>query len=164
MDCSLPGSSVHGISQARRLERAAMSFSRGSPWPREWTCVSCISRWILYHQATRETPVLYVGDRISFTQNVWSISLCWGPATCQALYIISSHSVRQVLCSFHRQGMGSSTRAAPRPGSSRSRRGTSPTCPSCRTSPPLLLQGSVLRGWVCPNEVDIISLLVGEPW
>ena len=30
MDCSLPGSSVHGIFQARILERAAISFSRGS--------------------------------------------------------------------------------------------------------------------------------------
>ena len=30
MDCSLPGSSVHGISQARLLEWVAISFSRGS--------------------------------------------------------------------------------------------------------------------------------------
>ena len=30
MDCSLPGFSVHGIFQARVLERVAMSFSRGS--------------------------------------------------------------------------------------------------------------------------------------
>ena len=30
MDCSLPGSSVHGISQARILERVAIPFSRGS--------------------------------------------------------------------------------------------------------------------------------------
>ena len=34
MDCSLPGSSVHGILQARTLEWAAISFSRGSSWPR----------------------------------------------------------------------------------------------------------------------------------
>ena len=42
MDCILPGSSVHGILQARMLERVAISFSRGSSWPREWTCISCI--------------------------------------------------------------------------------------------------------------------------
>ena len=30
MDCSPPGPSVHGISQARILERVAISFSRGS--------------------------------------------------------------------------------------------------------------------------------------
>ena len=34
-DCSLPGSSVHGISQARILERAAISFSRETCWPRD---------------------------------------------------------------------------------------------------------------------------------
>ena len=41
-DCSLPGSSVHGIFQARVLEWVAISFSRGSSRPRDWTCVSCI--------------------------------------------------------------------------------------------------------------------------
>ena len=54
IDCSLPGSSVQGISQARILEWVAISFSRGSSQPRNQTFVSCISRWILYHWATRE--------------------------------------------------------------------------------------------------------------
>ena len=40
MDCSLPGSSVHGIFQARILEEVAISFSRGSSWPRDQTWVS----------------------------------------------------------------------------------------------------------------------------
>ena len=47
MDCSPPGPSVHGISQARILEWVAISFSMGSPQPRDQTwvsCVSCISR------------------------------------------------------------------------------------------------------------------------
>ena len=35
MDCSLPGSSVHGILQARILEWVAISFSRGSSQPRD---------------------------------------------------------------------------------------------------------------------------------
>ena len=35
IDCSLPGSSVHGIPQARVLERIAIPFSRGSSQPRE---------------------------------------------------------------------------------------------------------------------------------
>ena len=39
-DCSPPGSSVHGILQARILERVAISSSRGSSWPRDWTLVS----------------------------------------------------------------------------------------------------------------------------
>ena len=42
MDCSLPGSSVHGIFQARVLEWVAISFSRGSSRPRDRTQVSCI--------------------------------------------------------------------------------------------------------------------------
>ena len=41
MDCSPPGSPVHGILQARILEWAAISFSRGSFRPRDWNCVSC---------------------------------------------------------------------------------------------------------------------------
>ena len=43
MDYSLPGSSVHGILQARILGWVAISFSRGSSWPRNWTQVFCIA-------------------------------------------------------------------------------------------------------------------------
>ena len=42
MDCSLPGSSIHGIFQTRVLEWVAISFSRGSSQPRDWTQVSYI--------------------------------------------------------------------------------------------------------------------------
>ena len=42
MDCNPPGSSVHGILQARTLEWVAIPFSRGSFCPRDWTQVSCI--------------------------------------------------------------------------------------------------------------------------
>ena len=41
MDCSPPGSSVHGILQAGILEWIALLSSRGSSWPRVWTQVSC---------------------------------------------------------------------------------------------------------------------------
>ena len=57
VDCSPSGSSVHGILQARILEWVAISFSRGSSRPRNWTrisYVSCIGRWVLYRWATRE--------------------------------------------------------------------------------------------------------------
>ena len=50
MDCSPPGSSVHGILQARILEWVVISSSRGSSQPRNWTWVSyvsCIGRWVL---------------------------------------------------------------------------------------------------------------------
>ena len=52
MDCSLPCPSVYGILQARVLEWVAISFSRGSIWPRDWTHISYISysgRQIPYH-------------------------------------------------------------------------------------------------------------------
>ena len=58
MDCSPPGSSVHGIFQVRILKWIAISFSRSSQ-PRDWTCVSwgsCIGSQILYLCATREAP------------------------------------------------------------------------------------------------------------
>ena len=47
MDCSPPCSSVLGISQARILEWVAISSSRGSSWPRNWTRVSCIAGRLL---------------------------------------------------------------------------------------------------------------------
>ena len=50
MDCSLPGSSVHEIFQARILEWIAIPFSRGSSPCRNRTCVSyVIGRRVLYH-------------------------------------------------------------------------------------------------------------------
>ena len=57
VDCSPPGSSVHGILQARVLEWVAMPSSRGSSRPRDQACVSyvsCIGRRVLYHGATWE--------------------------------------------------------------------------------------------------------------
>ena len=56
MDYSLRGSSVRRILQARILEWVAISFSRGSSWPRDQTHVF-FGRWILYHWATREAPL-----------------------------------------------------------------------------------------------------------
>jgi len=43
MDCSPPGSSVHGIIQARTLEWVGVSFSRGSSPPRDQTHISCLA-------------------------------------------------------------------------------------------------------------------------
>ena len=54
MDCSLPGSSVHGILQARILERVAISSSRRSSQPRDWTQVSCSAGRFFTIWATRE--------------------------------------------------------------------------------------------------------------
>ena len=52
MDCSPPGSSIHGILQARILEWVASSSCRGSSHPENWTrvsYVSCVGRRVLDH-------------------------------------------------------------------------------------------------------------------
>ena len=75
MDCSPPGSSVHGIFQARILRWVAISFSRELSWPRDQihiSCVSCIGRESLFHRASWEAPTVPTlssketwGDRIN---------------------------------------------------------------------------------------------------
>ena len=57
MDCSLPGSSVHRILQARRLERVAMPSSRGPSRPRDQTHVSYIGKQVLY-------PLIQLGSSL----------------------------------------------------------------------------------------------------
>ena len=49
IDCNPLGSSVQGILHVRMLEWFAMPSSRGSSWPRDWTCVSL---YLLYWQAS----------------------------------------------------------------------------------------------------------------
>ena len=46
MDCSLTGSSIHGILQAGILESLAMTSSRGSSRPSDWTWIACASRFV----------------------------------------------------------------------------------------------------------------------
>ena len=54
MDYSLPGSSVHGISQVRILELVNSCFSGGSSWTRDWTQVSWIAGKVFTIWATRK--------------------------------------------------------------------------------------------------------------
>ena len=59
MDYSPPSSSVHGILQARIREWVAMSSSRGSSRPKDWTHISfvyCIGSWVLYHKCHLGSP------------------------------------------------------------------------------------------------------------
>ena len=56
MDCSAPGSSIHGIFQARILEWVAISFSRGSSGPRNWTRISCIAGGFFNQPSYEESP------------------------------------------------------------------------------------------------------------
>ena len=57
MDCSLPGSSIHGILQARTLEWVAIPFSKGSFQPRNRSWVFFIASWLFTVWATKETLV-----------------------------------------------------------------------------------------------------------
>ena len=73
MDCSPPGSSVHGISRERLLEWVAIPFSRGSSQPRDWTRVSCIAGRFFTVWATREA--LVVESLLLFSHSVMYDSL-----------------------------------------------------------------------------------------
>ena len=57
-DCPPPGSSVHGVLQARILEWVAISSSRGPSQPRDQTQVSLYFRQILYHLSHQGSPFL----------------------------------------------------------------------------------------------------------
>ena len=56
MDCSPPGSSVHGILPAGILELVAMPSSKGSSLPQDWTHISCIVGGFFAHWPTWEAP------------------------------------------------------------------------------------------------------------
>ena len=68
-DCGPPGSSVHGILQARILEWVAIPFSTGSSQPRDQTRVSCIAGRFLTNWVTREAQI--------FTYLAASDLSCW---------------------------------------------------------------------------------------
>ena len=67
MDCSLPGSSVHGISQARILEWVAISFSRGSSWSRDQIWVYCLAGGFFTIEPTGKP---YVCTCVTFAEKI----------------------------------------------------------------------------------------------
>ena len=60
MDCRLPGSFVHRISQAKILDWVAISSSRGSSWSRDWTWVFCIAGRFFTFWAIREVLPIFL--------------------------------------------------------------------------------------------------------
>ena len=73
VDCSLPGSSVHGMFQARILEWVAISYSRGCSQPRDRngiSCFSCIGRQILLPLSHLESPLISWASKIS-KNKIW---------------------------------------------------------------------------------------------
>ena len=57
LNCNPPGSSVHGILQARILEWVAIPFSRGSFWPRDWTHITCIATFLTIWELLGQTAI-----------------------------------------------------------------------------------------------------------
>ena len=74
MDCSLPGSSVHGVFQARELEWGAISFSRGSSWPRDRTWIYPHCRQMLYHLSHQGSPIAKCNKATSLSLRVCSVT------------------------------------------------------------------------------------------
>ena len=84
MDHSMPGPSVHGISQVRILEWVAISYSKGSSRPKDQTqfsFVSCIGRQILYHCDTRPCITTKGSDSILHNMRLespqWFLPAVW---------------------------------------------------------------------------------------
>ena len=96
--CSPPGSSVHGILQARILERIAIPFSRGSPRPRDWTQLSWIAGRFLTIWATREVSnyyyllfvVLWLIISLSLQGGNWGLSSFQARLLTSTVYIMFS--------------------------------------------------------------------------
>ena len=76
MGYSLPGSSVHGIFQARILEWVSISFSRRSSQPRDRTLVSYIASGFFTNRATREASRPHLCDISGPWASVWTWTLC----------------------------------------------------------------------------------------
>ena len=76
MECSLPGSSVHGIFQARILEWVAMPFSRGSSWPRDGIHMSMSPTMADGFFTTSATWKSRTVDPNSLIAPYWIICIC----------------------------------------------------------------------------------------
>ena len=89
-DCSPPGSSVHGILQARMLEWVAILFSRGPSWPRDQTQVSLIAGRFFTIGATGKLQVCLTlwfcrADKVHFMMKDLGYTVTWCPMVSRAL-------------------------------------------------------------------------------
>ena len=92
MGCSPPGSSVHGILQARVLEWVAMPFSRGSSWPRDRTQVFCLAGNFFTVWATREAHSLWPTPLNGYFRQLWQ------DIQKEAFSYWSPHTLHPMLC------------------------------------------------------------------
>ena len=101
MDCSPPGSSVHGVFQARILEWVAISFSRGSSQPRNRTQVSRIAGRCFHLWATIYVFIFGCAG---------SLLLCQLFSSCDRWGLLSSCGARASHCGDLLQSTGSRAR------------------------------------------------------
>ena len=108
MNCGLPGSSVHGILQARILGWVAIPFSRESSQPRDWTQVFCTAGGFFTIWATREAPsFIYQIRSDPLLSRVWLFATPWIAAHQASLSITNSRnsprltSIESVMPSSH---------------------------------------------------------------
>ena len=106
MGYSLPGSSVHGILQARILEWVAIPFSGRSSLPRDWTWVSCIAGQFFTIWAIREALykwhfLLFLLSCFHQKQTLMSSSLHLRNSSHSLLPQGQSHKTFWALCLFN---------------------------------------------------------------
>ena len=107
VDCSPPGSAIHGIFQAEMLEWVAFFFSRGSSQPQDWTPISCISyagRWILYHWATWEA-LLHLQKWESCVLQFWYVFFLCLDFWLRILRLNNSYCIHQWFTPFYCWGI-----------------------------------------------------------
>ena len=95
MDCILPGSSVHGIVQARILEWVAISSSRGFSWCRDWTQVSCIAGRFLPSELWRSPTA----QMVKLSVYIYIIYF-WFVIAMRFWYISYIHRIKLLILSF----------------------------------------------------------------
>ena len=118
MDCSLPGSSVHGILRVSILEWVAIAFSGGSSRPRDWASISCVAGrfftiwFVLCHFQKWFPPA--AGDRLP-SRSCPGLALCRHPPHPLRIPLLLEHTLtaektetqrEEVTCPRHWQSWG----------------------------------------------------------
>ena len=97
MDCSLPGSSVHGIFQVRTLEWVGISFSRASSPPREQTQVSHIAGRLFAFWATKQLVLfaqLFNGEKhLQFNVSIVQVNIELSVMNLISLLTVTHYSI-----------------------------------------------------------------------
>ena len=98
---------VHWISQARILERVAISFSRGSSQPRDWTFVSCLGRLFFTTEPPGKTwtPYAHTYIRIQLPFSIWRRLVPGAVCTpkCRILAYVKGRSTMNAISPLHLQ-------------------------------------------------------------